>query len=140
MASSRGAIFLASMEDYLTNPVDIYFDLMLTESTAPATCLIIENTVANSFQLVESDLLTETHPPTPHVESMLSDTIKVCERVKRSSRTVVPPLHMPLGLRNSARAVSDHMKKKIQIQSGSTTTSLWKSQRSSRRPLPCPQV
>jgi hypothetical protein len=54
---------------------------------------------------------------------MLSDTIKVCESVKRSSRITAPPPRMPLGLRNSAHVVSDHMKKKIQIQSGSTSTS-----------------
>jgi hypothetical protein len=47
---------------------------------------------------VGTDLLTETHPPTPSdliagidcVEGMLSDTITVCERVKRPRRTLSP--------------------------------------------------
>jgi hypothetical protein len=54
---------------------------------------------------------------------MLSDAIKVCESIKLSRRTTVPSLYMRLSLRNSARAVSDHMKKKIQIQSRPITTS-----------------
>jgi hypothetical protein len=76
-------------------------------------------------QQIGTDLLTETHPPTPsdlivwidRVEGMLSDTIKVCERVKRSCRTSSSS-SMPLGLRNAAHVASRYMKRKIQVESG----------------------
>jgi hypothetical protein len=71
------------------------------------------------------DLSTETHPPTPsdliagidRVEGMLSNTIKLCERVKRP-RMTSPPSSMPLGLRNATHVASRYMKCKIQIESG----------------------
>jgi hypothetical protein len=58
--------------------------------------VVIDNVAANSVQQIESDLLAETHPPTPRnlvmwfnrVASMLADTIKICESVKRSSTPV----------------------------------------------------
>jgi hypothetical protein len=129
MASPSDAIFDANMADFLTNPVDIYFGSILAESTTRAACLVIENTATTSFQHAESDMLRETNPHTPRdliarldrVESMLSKTIKVFEGVKHSRRTTSPPRCMPLGLQNAAHAASDHMRKKIQIQSGSTT-------------------
>jgi hypothetical protein len=73
-------------------------------------------------------LLTETHPPTPsdliagidHVEGMLSDTIKIYERVKRP-RVTSSPSSMPLVLRNAAHVTSRYMKRKIQIESGPKT-------------------
>jgi hypothetical protein len=63
----------------------------------------------------------ETNPPTPsdlvvgfdRVTSMLVDTIKICESVKRSSKIATPSPRMPYGLRSSAHVGSDHMKKKI---------------------------
>jgi hypothetical protein len=99
---------------------------MPVESTAPTACLIIEGTAVTANQQVGSDLLAETHPPTPrdliaglnHVEDMLSDMIKVCEHVKRPHRTPAPSPHMPLGLRNAAHAASQYMKNKIEIESG----------------------
>lgn len=119
------------MADFLANPIDICFDSTLVESTAPIASFVIENTATTSFEQVESDLLTQTHPLTPRdlikglncVESMLCDTIKVCESIKRPSRTTTAPPCMSLGLRNSARVASNHMKKKIQTQSRSTITS-----------------
>jgi hypothetical protein len=68
---------------------------------------------------------TETHAPTPsdliagidRVEGMLSDTIKICERIKRP-RMTSSPSSMPLGLRNAAHVASRYMKRKIQIESG----------------------
>jgi hypothetical protein len=48
---------------------------------------------------------------------MLSDTIKVCERVKRPHMNSSPS-SMPLGLRNAARVASHYMKRKIHIESG----------------------
>jgi hypothetical protein len=48
---------------------------------------------------------------------MLTDTIKVRERVKRP-RTTSSPSSMPLGLRNAAHVASRYMKHKIQIESG----------------------
>jgi hypothetical protein len=54
------------------------------------------------------------------VEGMLSDTIKVCERVKRPC-TTSSPSSMPLGLRNIARVASRYMKRKIQTESGPKT-------------------
>jgi hypothetical protein len=118
MASPIGVIFPASMVDFLANPVDFCFGSMPKQSITPATCLIIENTAVTSTQQVESDVLTETHPPTlrdliaglNRVESMLYDMIKVCERIKHPHRTTPPPC-MPLGLRNAAHAASCHMKK-----------------------------
>jgi hypothetical protein len=104
MASSRDVIFPANLADYLANPVDIFFGSMPTESTTSAACLVIENAATTSFQQVESNLLMETHPPTPRdliaglnrVESMLSNAIMVCESVKRSSRTTAPPPACPM--------------------------------------------
>jgi hypothetical protein len=71
------------MTDILANPVDIFFGSMPTKSTAPAACLVIEGNAVTSNQQVRTDLLTETHPPTPsdlitgidRVEGMLSDAI-----------------------------------------------------------------
>jgi hypothetical protein len=99
MASINNVIFPESMADILANPVDICFGSMPAKSTAPAACLVIESNTVTSNQQIETDLLTETHPPTPRdliaginrVEGMLSDTIKVCERVKRPRRTSSSP-------------------------------------------------
>jgi hypothetical protein len=113
------------MADILANPVDICFGLMSVTSTAPAACLVIEGNAVTTNQQIETDLSTKTHPPTPsdliaridRVEGMLSDTIKVCERVKRP-RATSSPSSMPLGLRNAAHVASRDMKHKIQIESG----------------------
>jgi hypothetical protein len=152
MAYSRGIIFPTSMEDFLANPIDICFGSMPLESTAPAACPVIVNTPATSFQQVEFDLLTEIHPPTPsnlvvgldRVASMLANTIKICESVKRSSTTTPPSPCMPYDLWSSIRVVSNHMKKKILIQSGLTTTTsqaltYGHMQGSPRRLFPRPQ-
>jgi hypothetical protein len=125
MASTNGVIFPESMEDFQANPVDICFGLMPTTSTAPAACLVIEGNAVTTNQQIETDLLKKTHPPTPsdlitgidHVGDMISDTIKVCERIKRP-RTTLSTSSMPLGLRNAARVASCYMKRKIQIKSG----------------------
>jgi hypothetical protein len=128
MASTNDVIFPESMADIIANPIDIFFGSMLAKSIAPAACLIIESNVVTSNQQVGTDLLTKTHPPTPndliagidHVEGMLSDTIKVCERVKRPCRTPTSS-SMILGLRNAAHIASCYMKRKIQIESGPKT-------------------
>jgi hypothetical protein len=128
MASTNGVIFPESMADILANPVDICFGSMPATSTAPAACLIIEGKAVTTNQQIETDLSSETHPPTPsdliaginRVEGMLSDTVEVCERVKRL-RTTSSPSSMPLGLRNTARVASRFMKCKIQIESGPKT-------------------
>jgi hypothetical protein len=98
MASSNGVIFPQNMADILANPIDIYFGSMPAESTTPAACLVIEGNAVISNQQVGTDLLAETHPPTPreliagldHVEDMLSDMIRVCERAKRPRTTCTP--------------------------------------------------
>jgi hypothetical protein len=121
-------IFPERMEDILANPIDIYFGSMLATSTTPATFLVIEGNVVTTDEQIETDLSTETHPPTPsdlitgihRVEGMLSDTIKVCERVKRP-RTTSSTSSMPLVLRNTAHVASRYMKRKIEIESGSNT-------------------
>jgi hypothetical protein len=85
MAPTNDIIFLKSMADILTNPVDICFSSMPAKSSTPAACLVIESNAVTSNQQVGRDLLTKTHPPTPsdliagldHVESMLSDMINV---------------------------------------------------------------
>jgi hypothetical protein len=83
MASTNDIIFPESMEDILANPVDICFGSMPATSTTPAACLVIEGNTVTTDQQIGTDLLTETHPPTPSdlivgidcVEGMLSDTI-----------------------------------------------------------------
>jgi hypothetical protein len=126
MASSSSVIFPESMADFLANPINIYFGSMSAESTAPTAYLVIEGNAITSNQQVETDLLAETNPPTPHdlitvldhVEDMVSDTIKVYERAKRPRRTSTPSPRMPLGLQNAAHVASHYMKNKIHIQSG----------------------
>jgi hypothetical protein len=90
------------------------------QSTAPAACLVIESNAVTSNQQNGTDLLTKTLPPTlsdliagiDRVEGMLSDTIKVYERVKRTRRTSSSS-SMPRGLRNAAHIASRYMKRKI---------------------------
>jgi hypothetical protein len=143
MASTNGVIFPESMEDILANPVDICFGSMPTKSTAPDRCLVIEGNAVTANQHIGTDLLTETHPPTPsdlivgidRVEGMLSDTIKVRERVK-CPRTTSSPSSMPLGLRNAAHVASHYMKRKIQIESGPKTQ--YHGSRRSHLDEPCP--
>jgi hypothetical protein len=94
-------------------------------STAPAACLVIEGNVVTADQQIETDLSSETHPPAPsdliagihRVKGMLSDTIKICESVKRP-RTTSSTSSMPLGLRNTPHVESRYMKRKIQIKYG----------------------
>jgi hypothetical protein len=125
MASTNDVIFPESKADFLANPVDICFGSMPATSTAPAACIVIEGNAVTTNQQIETDLSKKTHPPTPsdliagidRVEGMLSDTIKVCERVKRP-RTTPLTSSMPLGLRNIAHVASRYMKRKIQIESG----------------------
>jgi hypothetical protein len=119
-ASTNDVIFPKSMKDILANPVDICFGSMPATSTTPAACLIIKGNTVTADQQIGADQLTETHPPSPSdliagidcVEGMLSDTIKVCERIKRP-RTTSSPSSMPLGLRNAAHIASRYMKPKI---------------------------
>jgi hypothetical protein len=90
MASTNGVIFPESMVDILANPVDIFFGSMSVTSTAPAACHVIIDNAVTTNQQIETDLSSENHPPTPsdliaridRVEGVLSDTIKVYERVK----------------------------------------------------------
>jgi hypothetical protein len=128
MASTNGVIFLESMADILANPVDICFGSKPATSTAPAVCLIIKGNTVTTNQQIETDLSSETNPPTPsdliagihRVEGMLSDTIKICECVKRP-RTTSSTSSMPLGLRNTAHVASRYMKRKTQNESGPKT-------------------
>jgi hypothetical protein len=121
MALTNVVIFPESMADILANPVDICFFSMLAKSTAPPACLVIESNAVTSNQQVGTDLLAETHPPTPsdliagldRVEGMLSDTLKVCECVKRPRRTPPSSSSMPLGLWNATHVASRYMKHKI---------------------------
>jgi hypothetical protein len=116
MASTYSVIFPESMVDFLANPVDIRFGSMPTESTAPAACLVIEGNVVTTDQQIETDLSSETHPPTPSdliagidlVEGILFDTIKSCEHVKRP-RVTSSPSSMPLGLHNAAHVASRYI-------------------------------
>jgi hypothetical protein len=127
MASTNGVIFPESMADFLANPVDICFGSMPATSTAPTVCLVIEGNAVTTNQQIETDLSKKTHPPTPsdliagidRVEGMLSDTIKVCERVKRP-RTTSSPSSMPLGLHNAAHVASRYMKSRSRSNLDST--------------------
>jgi hypothetical protein len=128
LASTNDVIFPESMADFLANPVDIRFGSMPVKSTAPAACLVIEGNAVTTGQQIETDLSSESHPPTPsdliaginRVEDMLSNTIKVCECIKHHHRTSSPS-SMPLGLRNTAHVASRYMNHKIQIESGPKT-------------------
>jgi hypothetical protein len=116
---------------------------MLEKSTTPTACLVIKGNTVTTDQQIGTDLLTETHPPTPsdpiagidRVEGMLSDTIKVCKHVKRPRRTSSSS-NMPLGLRNAAHVASRYMKRKIQIESGPKTPN--SGSRRSHLDEPCP--
>jgi hypothetical protein len=87
-------------------------------------------TAVTTNQQVGSNLLAETHPPTPRdpieglesVEGMLSDTIKVYEHAKHPRRTTPPSPCIPLGLQNAAHAAFRHIKRKIEIESGHNTS------------------
>jgi hypothetical protein len=128
MAPTNDVIFPESLADILANPIDICFGSMSVKSTTPAACLVIEGNTVTSNQQIRTDLLTETHPPTPRdliagidrVEGILFNTIKVCERIKHPRRTSSPS-SMPLGLRNAAHITSRYLKHKIQIESGPKT-------------------
>jgi hypothetical protein len=116
MASTNGVIFSKSMADILANPINICFGSMPATSTAPAACFVIEGNAVTTNQEIETDLSTETHPPTPsdliaridRVEGMLSDTIKICERIKHP-RTTPSASSMPLGLvQRNSRSIMLH--------------------------------
>jgi hypothetical protein len=72
------------MEDILDNPVDVCFSSMLAKSTAPAACLIIEGTVT-SDQQIRTNLLTETHPPTPSDLIAGIDHLRTCSLTRSKS-------------------------------------------------------
>jgi hypothetical protein len=143
MASTNDVIFPESMADILANPVDICFGSMPATFTTPVACLVIEGNAVSTYQQIETDLSSETHPPTPsdliagidRVEGILSDTIKVCERVKRP-RMTSSPSSMPLGLRNATRVASHYMKRKIQIESGPNSQD--RGRRRNHLDDPCP--
>jgi hypothetical protein len=143
MASTNGVIFPESMADILANSVDICYGSMSATSTTPVACFAIKSNEITADQQTGADLLMETHPPTPsdpiagidRVEGMLSDTIKVCECVKRPCMTSSPS-SMPLGLRNAACVASHYMKRKIQIESGPKTQD--RGNRRSHLDEPCP--
>jgi hypothetical protein len=128
MASTNGVIIPESMADFLASPVNTRFGSMPMESTAPAAYLVIEGNTVTTDQQIETDLSSASHPPTPsdliaginRVEGMLSDTIKICEHVKRP-RMTSSTFSMPLGLRNTAHVASRYMKRKFQIESGPKT-------------------
>jgi hypothetical protein len=130
MASTNDIIFPESMADILPNPVDICFDSMPAESTAPAAGLVIEGIAVTSNPQVRTDLLSETHPPASRdliaglnrIESMLSDMINICERAKHPHTTFTPPTCMPLSLQNTAHVASRYMKRKIQTESRHKTS------------------
>jgi hypothetical protein len=65
MASTNGLVFPKSMADILANPVDIHFGSMPAKSTTPVAYLIIEGNVVTTDQQIGTNLLTESHPPTP---------------------------------------------------------------------------
>jgi hypothetical protein len=124
MALNNDVIFPESMADFLANPVGICFGSMPATSTAPAACLVIEGNAVTTNQQTKTELSEKTHATSPsdliagidRVNVMLSDTIKVCEYVKRP-RMTPSTSSMPLGLRNAARIASRYMKRKIQIES-----------------------
>jgi hypothetical protein len=65
MAPTNDVIFPERMADILANPVDICFGSMSAKSTTPVACLVIKSNMVTSNQQVETDLVAESHPPTP---------------------------------------------------------------------------
>jgi hypothetical protein len=124
MASTNSVIFPESMEHFLANPVDVLFGSMPAASTIPSVCLIVKGNTVTTHQQIGTDLSNKTHPPThsdliaeiDRVRDTLSETIKVCERVKHP-HTIPSTSSMPLGLRNATRLASRYMKRKNQIES-----------------------
>jgi hypothetical protein len=116
---------------------------MSAKSSTPAACLIIEGNTVTSDQQTGTGLLMETHPPTPSdliaaincVEGMLSNTIKIYERVERPCRTSSSST-MPLGLHNAAHVASCYVKRKIQIEYGPKKPN--RGNRRSHLNEPCP--
>jgi hypothetical protein len=125
MASTNSVIFPESMADIVANPR--WHLLWLHAGEIHRFSRLPRHTVTSNQQ-IRTDLLTKSHPPTPsnliagidRFEDMLSDTIKVCECVKRPRR-ILSPSSMLLGLRNAAHVASRYMKRKIQIKSGPKT-------------------
>jgi hypothetical protein len=143
MAPTNDVIFLESMADILANPVDIC-SAPCRQNPPLQTCLVIESDTVTSNQQVGTDLLTETHRPTPsdliagldRVEGMLFGMIMVCERVKRSCNTPSSSSSMPLRPQNATHIASRYMKGKIQIESGPKTPDC--GNRRSHFDDPCP--
>jgi hypothetical protein len=135
MASTNDVIFSERMADI--------FGSMPATSTTPAACLVIEGKTVTTNQQIETGLSKKTHPPTPNdliagldrVEGMLSDTIKVCEYVKRP-HTTPSTSSMPLVLRNAAHVASLYMERKIQIESGLNSQD--RGSRGNHLDEPCP--
>jgi hypothetical protein len=123
MASTNDAILPESMVDILANPVDICFGSMPVASTTPDACLIIEGNVVTADQQIRTDLLKETHPPTPSdliagidcVEGMIRHNQGL--RMRQTPSDNLVPSSMPLGLRNASQVASRYMKRKLQIKS-----------------------
>jgi hypothetical protein len=128
MASTNDVIFPESMADNLANPVDICFSSMPAKSTTLAAYLVIKGNAVTTDEQIGTDLLMESHPPTPsdliaridRVEGMLSDIIKICACVKCPHRASTSS-RMPLGLCNATHVASRYMKRKIQIEYGPKT-------------------
>jgi hypothetical protein len=144
MASINGVTFPGSMADFLANPVHICFGSMPATSIARAACLVIKGNAVTTNQQIETDLSKKTHPPTPsdliagidRVGDMISDTIKICERVK-CPRTTPSTSSMPLDLHNAARVASHYIKRKIVGAAGITLTSPVLSTRIPSTPHAC---
>ena len=125
MVAQSGVIFPASMADILANAAEITFGSFTATFSAPAAAPPPATPVA---ELV-SDPVSETHPPKPYdlvqgiewVASMLEETLQICERAERSTRSAKRPTTFPFGLRPSAAVFTEEMKEAWNRAGGRST-------------------
>jgi hypothetical protein len=121
MVARSGVVFPASMTAILTNPVEICFGSFTATSPIP---VIAGQVAAVAVTTLVSDPATETPPPKPkdqgkrkeRVISMMEDTLQICERAQRSTRTAPRHGTFPFGLRPSADVYARQSTKIIDME------------------------
>jgi hypothetical protein len=126
MVANSGVVFPASMADVLANAAEITFGSFIATFPAPAATPPPTTSVAAPV----SDLVSETHPPKPYdlvqgierVASMLEETLQICERAERSTRSAQRPTAFPFGLRPSAAVFTEEMEEAWSGAGGRSTS------------------
>jgi hypothetical protein len=113
LVAKSGVVFPASMADALSNTAEITFGSFTATISAPAVATLPATPVVASV----SDPESETHPPKPfdlvqgieRVANMLEETLQICERAERSTRSTQCPAALPFGLRSSPEVWTQEM-------------------------------